>query len=103
MSDIMDDLNQEIKEFNVVMAELSVKKINEFNTFDDFYDWLQADVTDVKGGKSEELKLKTYIRRSSIDIIRRRVPGESLEVRNKAMEKVGYKQGLRWVYEEIHN
>lgn len=76
--------------------------IKQFETFDDFYAWLEAAQTDVVDGKSEELRHKQEVQRASIEIVRRNVQGNTLEARNEAMEKVNYKERMKMVYEELH-
>jgi hypothetical protein len=76
--------------------------IKQFDTFDDFFSWLEAPENDVEDGQSKELRQKQEFRRASIEIVRRKVSGDSLEARNKAMEKIGYEQRMQWVYEELH-
>lgn len=76
--------------------------LKSFDTFEDFFAWLEAPETDVKDGHSEELKMKQEIRRASIEITRKNVKGDSLEARNKAMEKVSYKERMEMMYKELH-
>lgn len=100
MSD-RDDINQAIDNLNEMNNLHMEERIRELKTFDEFFAWLESPETDVKNGKSEELALKQAFRRSSIEITRRNVEGDTLEARNKAMEKIGYKQRMQWVYEEM--
>lgn len=76
--------------------------IKQFETLDAFLDWLDAPNTDVKNGRSEELKMKTAFRRASIEITRKNVKGKTLDARNKAMEKIDYIERMKMVYEELH-
>jgi predicted GTPase len=72
-------------------------KINSFDTFDSFYDWLETPSL-----QSDEQILKTQIRRESIELTRKHVEGKTLDERNKAMEDVSYEDRMRIVYEELH-
>lgn len=76
--------------------------IEQFDTFEDFYSWLESPEGDISDGQSEELKMKQEFRRASIGITRRSVKGKSLEARNKNMEKVEYKDRMELVYRELH-
>lgn len=79
------------------------EQVSKFKTFDEFFAWLEAPETDVKNGQSEELAMKQELRRSSIEITRKSVKGDSLEARNKAMEAIPYKERMELVYKELTN
>lgn len=76
--------------------------IKQFDTFEDFLAAMDSPETDVKDGQSEQLKTKNAIRRAGIEITRRNVKGETLDARNKAMEKIGYEKRMEMAYEELH-
>ena len=79
------------------------EQVSKYKTFDEFFAWLESPETDIKDGLSEEHALKQSIRRSSIETTRKNVKGKTLEARNKAMEKVPYKERMKMVYEELTN
>lgn len=77
------------------------EQVSQFNTFDEFFAWLGSPETDVKDGQSEEHAMKQAIRRSSIEIVRKNVQGDTLEARDAAMGKLDYKARMKMVYEEL--
>ena len=100
--------NLGIMYFNIIKSLIlgsgnpMIDYIQRFDTFDSLYAWLMAPETDVISGRSEQLRMKQEFMRSAIDILRRKVQGNTLAARDKAIESIGYRERMKIIYEELH-
>jgi hypothetical protein len=73
----------------------------QFQSFDEFLNWFKSEETDVINGKSEQLRQKQQLKRSSYDLLFEITPGTPDE-RKSAIEKIDYEDRLKIVWKTYY-